>query len=96
MTLILIPHKGGDLVTIKLPKDADCDTAALFAADLMDSHGVLEYEINTEIVAFSMVQDGTYDYNRRLTFVLENVADIKVALEGDVCLFLRPPEMLSR
>lgn len=83
--------------TLHLPADSTLDRAAHIAADVMGFDGVITYEVNAEIVAFVSVQDGTYDYNKRVSYVLDNAMDIKVALEGDVCLYFRhPTQVLSR
>jgi hypothetical protein len=70
----------------------------LMAADLIDAEGPLEvHKINTEIIAFSLKQDGMYEYNPRATYVIQEAFDILVAFEGDIVLYVLPePETISR
>tara|TARA_R110000744_G_scaffold1408_2_gene4935 strand:- start:45 stop:362 length:318 start_codon:yes stop_codon:yes gene_type:complete len=101
--IIYIPEGEDDEArTVILPhpprnsKMGEEDLAALFSQDLMDSEGCIVHEINTEMLAFTLVQDGMYEYNKKATYAIQETQGIMVAFEGPVCLYLRPPETISR
>lgn len=88
-TVILpYPSRGSDM--------GEEELAAMMSQDLMDSEGCIVHEINTEMLAFTLVQDGMYEYNRKATYAIQETQGIMVAFEGPVCLYLRPPEGISR
>jgi len=91
-------YKQHETDTVVLPKRMTLEVANLIAADLIDAIAPLEvHEINTEVVAFSLKQDGMYEYNTKASFVLEQAFDILAAFEGDIVLYILPePEVLSR
>lgn len=96
--MIPIRKDNNETDTIVLPKKMTLAVANMIAADLIDAEGPLEvHEINTEVVAFSLKQDGMYEYNSKASFVLEQAFDILAAFEGDIVLYILPePEVLSR
>ena len=101
--IIYIPEGEGDEArTVILPHPprnagmSEADLAALMSQDLMDSEGCIVHEINMEMLAFTLVQDGMYEYNRKATYAVQETQGIIVAFEGPVCLYLRSPETISR
>lgn len=96
--LVPVPNNGNEVEHVVLPNFMTLDMVNMMAADLIDAIGPLEvHEINSEVIAFSLVQDGMYDYNKRATFVLQHAFDMLTAFEGDIVLYLKPePQVLSR
>ena len=96
--LVPVPNNGEEVNHVMLPNFMTLDMVNMMAADLIDAEGPLEvHEINSEVIAFSLIQDGMYEYNKRATFVLQNAFDILTAFEGDIVLYLKPePQVLSR
>jgi hypothetical protein len=96
-TLLHIPVDAPAKTIVTMPMGATLDDANYFAADLLGAEYPLEmHKIDSEIKVFTLVQDGTYDYNRGLTIALDELMGVKVALEGPVVICMMPPEMLSR
>ena len=96
-TLVYIPLNKPASHVVSLPLGATLEDAKVYAADLMDAEPPLVvHEIDSDIKAFTLVQDGMYDYNLPVTYAIENMLGIKVALEGPVVLCMLPPELLSR
>ena len=98
--LLYIPVDAGeDSTTVVLPKNrgvSELDMAYAMAEDMMGSDGCIVHEITTEIIAFTLVQDGMYQYNKSATYAIKETQGIMVAFEGPVCLYIKPPELLSR
>tara|TARA_B100001109_G_C18793805_1_gene441439 strand:- start:774 stop:998 length:225 start_codon:yes stop_codon:yes gene_type:complete len=55
---------------------------------LLKADRVVRHKLAEHIFAYTHEQDGTYDYNGRMTFVCEKVFGILTALQGDVCILL--------
>jgi len=96
--LVPVPNNSNEVQHVILPGFLTLDMVNMMAADLIDAEGPLEvHEINSEVLAFTLVQDGMYEYNKRATFVLQHAFDILAAFEGDIVLYLKPePQVLSR
>ena len=94
--LLHVPLKG-ESQQIALPRDATLRDANLIAAGVLGAEPPLvEHRIDEDVVAFTMIQDGVYDYNQSVTFAIESLLGIIVAFEGPVVLCMLPPEILSR
>jgi len=95
--LIPVPNNGNEVEHVVLPGFLPLDMVNMMAADLIDAEGPLEvHEINSECLAFSLVQDGMYEYNKRATFVLQHTFDMLTAFEGDIVLYLKPTALETR
>lgn len=96
-TLLHLPVDEPAKTIVTMPMGATLDDANYFAADLLNAEYPLEvHEIDSDIKVFTLVQDGTHDYNRGLSMAIDELLGIKVALEGPVVICMMPPEMLSR
>ena len=103
---ILIPiPSGGNVFESKqmiqpvvLPDNFTLHMVNMMAADLIDAEGPLQvHEITTEVLAFSLIQDGVYEYNKRASYVIQKACDVFTAFEGDIVLYvISEPQVLSR
>ena len=71
------------------PKLLNDGVSAIEAAQyILNTDTVETHKIAEHVYAYTHEQDGTYEYNGRVAYVIKQVFGILTALEGEVCILL--------
>jgi hypothetical protein len=80
-----IPMGMGDSKQMILEGQVD---AGLVAQAWLDAPEVEKFRITEHLTAYTNPQDDTYEYNERVSYVMHEIANVVMALQGDVCILL--------